>query len=105
MSLPEVENTICTTSWFRYVFAVVDTSEKLYKRLCDQYGVWFKVKGVMSKPGESYEVHLLQIRKRDVPAFRQVAEQVTKTRILMGFVDYPEYCEKLFNRIQSRDMQ
>lgn len=101
MELPEIENTVACPTLFHLIFAVVDTEEYLYVHLCTEKGVPVKVKRVYVKPGEPYEIHLLQIKRKCVERFREVAEQVTKTRLLMGFTDYTDYCEQLKRRLNK----
>lgn len=91
-----VTNAIHIKSLFRYKYLVGDTDELLWKQLCLKHGIDAKVeRGHFHKKGTDWSLYLISIPKRYLEEFRKVSEEVTNTRLVMGFNDYVDFCDEV----------
>lgn len=88
-------------STFYYKFVVADSDENLWSKLLRDKGIKFKILYTGHKEGWSYHCRIIRIKKKDKGLIPEIAQKVNDTFLMMGFKDYPEFRNMLFETILS----
>lgn len=96
-----IRNVVLLQSWFSCKFAVIDTDDELWISEFLKRSIPCKVNSVYAKGGTAYKVFFLQIPKKYSSILNDISEQVYNTRILMGFKDYQDACDKYLNILKE----
>ncbi len=80
---------------------VVDTSEHLWLKVLRDNDIPYKIVMEGTKLSCDYKILILRISKKYRNVLDVVAKKVEDTFMLMGYKDYPEFRDNLFNKLNS----
>ena len=106
MRVFDIKNCIMlkSCSLFTYKFAYFDIKENyLADDLFIKYKIRVKFGREFWKDDDKYALIMCKIKKRDVPKFIQAIEELENKALLIGYVDYPDFCKKTIESFNHRE--
>lgn len=82
-------------------YAYIDAKEHLADNLFINEKVTVHFKQEFIKPGCKYAIVFCKIRKKDKGKFLDALAQLEKKMLIMGYSDYPDFCNDLLQRWMS----
>ena len=83
------------------IFAYVDTDQHLADQLFIKHKVRVNFGQEYAMPDTSYRVIMCSITKKDVSGFLAALKELENKMILMGHVDYSEFCTGLKEKMSE----
>lgn len=99
----EFKNYYCIRkrSWrYRYFF-FLDVKKYFADNLFIRHQVRVFFMEELRKQGTDYMMIFCKVRKKDVGRFQEALEELKNKMLLMGYPDYPEFCEEIGEGIQK----
>ena len=83
-------------------YCFVDTEKYLADALFIRHGVRVNFQQEYQKAGTNYLIIFCKVRKKEKEEFLAALEELKNKMILLGHVDYQEFCEKLSKNILEK---
>ena len=90
---------------FHVYYAVIDDQLSMANFLCVRYGIKAKVLGSYARPGSSYAIHIIRIRKGDEIDFEEAMFRLPEIIEDAGNDDYESYCTTLQCDLEKTKLQ
>lgn len=82
-------------------FCIFDLEDQSFQKMAYQKNVKVKICKTFVHSEESYAIYFVKVPKKQAEAFISVLEELEKKLLLLGYTDYPEFCKKIKQQMDS----
>lgn len=87
-------------------YCIIDVKEYLADELFIRHKVHVKFQEEYSKEGTKYLCIFCKVKKKQNAEFLQALEELENKMLLLGYTDYPQFCDKfsknIFRKMQNK---